>query len=240
MKRCSQCAREYDASMSFCLDDGSELLYGPASKSEQPALSAGVIGGSNAVGEPATALFKSPGFDNSPAAETAILQAPAAAESSHSPRTLRNSHSRFTMPLIALGVLVVVLIGSFFGYRYSVSTTAQIESIAVMPFLNESGNADYEYLSDGMTETLISSLSQLPNLDVKPRSSVFRYKGKETDAQTLGKELHVQAVLNGRVTQRGQDISLYVELVDIERNKTIWSETYNRKQSDLVTLQNDI
>jgi len=67
----------------------------------------------------------------------------------------------------------------------------------VMPFVNGSGNADLEYLSDGLTETLISSLSQLPNLNVKARSSVFRYKGKETNPQTVGKELNVQAVLNG-------------------------------------------
>ena len=90
------------------------------------------------------------------------------------------------------------------GYLYlSRSRTTAIQSIAVMPFVNESGNADVEYLSDGMTETLISSLSQLPNLNVKARSSVFRYKGKETKPQTEGKELNVQAILNGRVAQRG-------------------------------------
>jgi TolB-like protein/Flp pilus assembly protein TadD len=134
---------------------------------------------------------------------------------------------------------VVALTGGFFGYR---SFTAQqtIESIAVLPFVNASGNADVEYLSDGMTETLIGSLSQLPNLNVKPRSSVFRYKGKETNSQTIAKELNVQAILNGRVVQRGQDISLFVELIDISSEKVVWSETYNRKQTDLVTLQTDI
>jgi TolB-like protein len=91
-----------------------------------------------------------------------------------------------------------------------------------------------------MTETLISSLSQLPNLNVKPRSSVFRYKGKETNSQTVAKELNVQAILNGRVVQRGQDISLFVELINISLDKVVWSETYNRKQTDLVTLQSEI
>jgi TolB-like protein/Tfp pilus assembly protein PilF len=109
-----------------------------------------------------------------------------------------------------------------------------------MPFVNESGNADLEYLSDGMTETLISSLSQLPNLGVKPRSSVFRYKGKETNPQTIGKELNVQAILNGRVVQRGQELSLFVELSDISADKVVWSHRYDRQQSDLVTLQSDI
>ncbi len=108
---------------------------------------------------------------------------------------------------VALSVLILAAVG--FGYRYFFSQTPdvkqiekQIESIAVMPFVNESGSADVEYLSDGMTETLISSLSQLPKLNVKARSSVFRYKGRETDAQTVGRELNVQAILNGRIVQR--------------------------------------
>jgi TolB-like protein len=109
-----------------------------------------------------------------------------------------------------------------------------------MPFINASGNSDIEYLSDGMTETLISSLSQLPNLNVKPRSSVFRYKGKETDAQTVARELNVEAILNGRVVQHGQDISLFVELIDGALNKVVWSQQYSRKQTDLVSLQSDV
>ena len=109
-----------------------------------------------------------------------------------------------------------------------------------MPFVNESGNADVEYLSDGMTETLIKSLSQLPNLNVKPRSAVFRYKGKDTDLQTIAKELNVQAILNGRVAQRGDQLTLSLELVDVQKNSVIWTEQYERKQSDLVSLQSEI
>ena len=120
------------------------------------------------------------------------------------------------------------------------SPTKQIESIAVMPFVNDSGNADVEYLSDGMTETLISSLSQLPNLNVKGRSSVFRYKGKGTDANAIGKELNVQAILNGRVLQHGDQLTLSLELIDAQTENVIWSEQYNRKQTDLVSLQSEI
>jgi serine/threonine protein kinase len=141
--------------------------------------------------------------------------------------------------VIALLVLVVGAVGLFL-YLHTRKTAVAIESIAVMPFVNESGNAEVEYLSDGMTETLISSLSQLPNLNVKPRSSVFRYKGKETNPQTIGKELNVQAILNGRVVQRGQELSLFVELIDVALDKVIWSQQYNRKQADLVTLQSEI
>ncbi|CAN5499406.1 hypothetical protein BH20ACI3_BH20ACI3_36060 [soil metagenome] len=133
---------------------------------------------------------------------------------------------------------VVVAASAFVVYSFLARKHQEaIQSIAVMPFVNESGNADAEYLSDGMTETLISSLSQLPNLNVKPRSSVFRYKGKETNPQTIGRELNVQTILNGRVVQRGQDLSLYVELIDVAFEEVVWSQQYKRKQSDLVTLQ---
>ncbi len=142
---------------------------------------------------------------------------------------------------IGLIVLFLALIGVgywLFGNR--AAPAKQIESIAVMPFVNESGNAEVDYLSDGMTETLISSLSQLPNLSVKARSTVFRYKGKTTEARTIGKELNVQAILNGRVVQRGDQLTLSLELVDAITENVIWSQQYNRKQTDLVTLQSEI
>ena len=139
--------------------------------------------------------------------------------------------------------LIVLLAAIGFGIWYFTNFLAnskQIESIAVLPFINESGNVDTEYLSDGMTESLISSLSQLPNLNVKARSSVFRYKGKDTNANTIGKELNVQAILNGRVVQRGQDLILYVELVDAATENSLWKQTYNKTMTNLVALQNDI
>jgi serine/threonine protein kinase len=144
---------------------------------------------------------------------------------------------------LAVGLVVFILASIGLGYWLLGNRTApakQIESIAVMPFVNESGNADVEYLSDGMTETLIGSLSQLPNLSVKARSTVFRYKGKTTEAKTIGKELNVQAILNGRVVQRGGQLTLSLELVDAITENVIWSRQYNRKQTDLVTLQGEI
>jgi len=134
---------------------------------------------------------------------------------------------------------LVVLIATFCGYRYF-SSNKQIESIAVMPFINSSGNADVEYLADGMTETLISTLSQLPNLSVKARSTVFRYKGRATDPKTIGRELNVQAILNGRVVQRGDRLTLSLELIDAQTENVIWSDKYERNQTDLVSLQNEI
>jgi eukaryotic-like serine/threonine-protein kinase len=120
------------------------------------------------------------------------------------------------------------------------TNSAAIKSIAVMPFLNESGNADVEYLSDGMTETLINSLSQIPSLSVKARSSVFRYKGKEVDPKKIGAELNVQAILTGRVVQRGDQLTLNLELIDAQTENVLWGNRYERKFSELVALQSEI
>ncbi|HKZ78935.1 MAG TPA: serine/threonine-protein kinase, partial [Pyrinomonadaceae bacterium] len=115
-----------------------------------------------------------------------------------------------------IGVLLVGVISTvgYFAFVSKGGSAKQISSIAVMPFVNDSGNADVEYLSDGMTETLINSLSQIPNLSVKARSSVFRYKGKEIDPKKVASELGVQAILTGRVIQRGDQLTLSVELID--------------------------
>jgi eukaryotic-like serine/threonine-protein kinase len=146
---------------------------------------------------------------------------------------------KFAAAIVVLVLIVGVAVGLGL-YLRARNTVAAIESIAVMPFVNESGNADVEYLSDGMTETLISSLSNLPNLSVKPRSSVFRYKGKETNPQTIAKELNVQAILNGRVVQRGNEITLYIELIDAQKDTVLWKGDYNRQMSNLVTLQSEV
>ncbi|MDH3530062.1 MAG: tetratricopeptide repeat protein, partial [Acidobacteriota bacterium] len=137
-----------------------------------------------------------------------------------------------------LAVLSVAAIG--IGYWYFSGNTGAIESIAVMPFINESGNKDIEYLSDGMTETLISSLSNIPNLSVKARSTVFFYKGKNVSPKTIGEELNVQAILLGRIVQRGEEIKLSLELVDTQTQDVIWSDQFSRKMSALITLQSEI
>lgn len=225
MKRCPQCGREYDPTMTFCLDDGAELLYGPAALDE-PA-TAVLPGGSSTSESPTRSLERSE-------VEGTKLYGD---RSGSAPKT---ATARAT--LIAGGVMVFLVSALGFGsyWFYGRESSKQIESIAVMPFVNEGGNADVEYLSDGMTETLISSLSKLPNLDVKPRSTVFRYKGKETDPGTIARELNVEGILNGKVTQRGQDISLFVELIDVTQDKVVWSQQYSRQQSDLVDLQSEI
>jgi len=103
-------------------------------------------------------------------------------------------------------------------YWHGKASTSQIESIAVIPFANASGNADADFLSDGLTESLIDSLAHVPQLKVKSRNSVFRYKGKDVDVQKAGKELTVDALLTGRVVQHGDTIQVSADLTSVQDN----------------------
>ncbi|MBK6723098.1 MAG: tetratricopeptide repeat protein [Acidobacteria bacterium] len=143
--------------------------------------------------------------------------------------------------LVAFGFAALILVGGFFGYRYfSSSSSGPINSIAVLPFENRSGNADTDYLSDGLAESLIYKLSQLSGLKVSPTSSVLKYKGSQTDIAAISKELEVDAVMSGRVTQRGDDLTISVELTDARTKKLIWGEQYARKLADLLATQREI
>jgi TolB-like protein/Tfp pilus assembly protein PilF len=226
MKRCPECRRDYyDDSLMYCLDDGGALLEGPAS-----------------MDEPATAILHETAAPGETPTRAQIHMTDHTAVSPTGtgddvPKPRGSNKRLIVVPLLA----ILIVVAGYGGYRYfSTSGLKQIDSIAVMPFVNESGNAELDYLSDGMTEALIGSLSQLPNLNVKARSTVFRYKGKETDAKTIGKDLGVQAVLNGRVVQRADQLSLSLELIDTQTENAIWSDRYDRKSSDLVSLQNEI
>ena len=117
---------------------------------------------------------------------------------------------------------------------------AALDSLAVLPFVNASSDPSAEYLSDGITETLIGRLSQIPNLKVMARSTVFRYKGSNLDPQTLGHDLNVRAVLTGRVLQRGEMLTIRMDLMNVADGTEIWGEQYNRKFSDVLAVQEDI
>ena len=221
MKRCPKCRRDYhDETLLYCLDDGTALLEGPASADEA-----------------ATAILSGPTASSE--APTRRQIAPADAPPANILGGSTTAH-RAAKPLAFLIVTGLLVLGIFLGYRYLTANSKQIESIAVMPFVNESGDPDAEYLSDGMTETLISSLSKLPKLNVKARSSVFRYKGKEIDLPQIARELNVQAILTGRVTQRGDNLTVSLELADTQTENTLWSEKYNRKIADVFAVQEEI
>jgi TolB-like protein/Tfp pilus assembly protein PilF len=147
--------------------------------------------------------------------------------------------SHKAVSLLGLAVVAAVAVGLGF-YWHAANTEKAVGSIAVLPFENKNGDVDSEYLSDGLADTLIYRLSQLPNLKVTPRSLVYRYKGKETDPTAIGKELNVDAIMSGRILQRGDQLTISVELVDIRYNKLIWGEQYDRKLSDLLATQREI
>ncbi|HMD32938.1 MAG TPA: protein kinase, partial [Candidatus Acidoferrales bacterium] len=135
----------------------------------------------------------------------------------------------------------VLVIGAFAAGMYlKGAKTRGIDSIAVLPLENRSSDPDADYISDGITESINNSLARLPSLKVIPHSVAFHYKGKPMDAQKVGEELGVQAVLMGRVGQRGDDLTIGVELDDVRNGKQLWGEQYHRKLADLLAVQNEI
>ena len=186
-------------------------------------------------------LAVSTGSDQT-APETRSGAAAATASAAHTPSSAEFIFSGIKQHKLAVAwalLLIVVGVGLALLLRAR-NTSGAIESIAVLPFENKSGNADEEYLSDGLAESLIYRLSQLPNLKVTPTSVAFRYKGKQVDTIKAGNDLGVSAVLLGRITQRGDNLTISAELVDVRYNKLLWGEQYDRKMSDLLATQREI
>ncbi len=125
-------------------------------------------------------------------------------------------------------------------WRLQSGKAAQIDSIAVLPFANVSGDASTDYLSDGITESLIASLTHVPGLKVKSRNSVFRYKGKDIDTQKAGNDLGVSALVSGRLTPHADNVEVSAELTDVRDNTEIWGQHYNGKSTELIALQQQI
>jgi serine/threonine protein kinase/tetratricopeptide (TPR) repeat protein len=142
--------------------------------------------------------------------------------------------------LASIIVLAVLAVGGVAMAAYLRNTEVAIDSIAVLPFVNQSGDPNTEYLADGLTESIINNLTRLPSLKVIARSSVFRYKGKDADPMKAGGELGVRAVLTGRLLQRGDSLMVSAELVDVRNNKQLWGEQYNRKVADALAVQQEI
>ncbi|HSU24648.1 MAG TPA: tetratricopeptide repeat protein [Pyrinomonadaceae bacterium] len=218
MKRCPECRRDYyDDSLSYCLEDGAVLLSGLP---DEPATA--ILGGDLQSDEPSTRTFdRYVGAHESGQIQTARWPAGRGAA------------------IIAACVLIVLLgIG---GYVYfGRSSTDRIGSIAVLPFENRSGIADTDYLSDGLTDSLIFRFSQLPNLKVSPTSSVMRYKGSTEDIAQIARDLDVAAILSGRLVQVGDSLNISVQLIDARTNKLLWAEQYDRKMADLLATQREI
>jgi len=149
-------------------------------------------------------------------------------------------HKKAFLTFAAAAILILAGLG-YGAYRWlSPGSGSTIDSIAVLPFTNGGGDANTDYLSDGITESLIDSLAHVPQLKVKSRHSVFRYKGKDVDVQKVGNDLGVTALLTGRVTQRGETIQVSAELTNVGDNTQLWGEQYSRKSVDIISLQQQI
>ncbi len=209
----------FDDTLLYCLDDGNTLLEGPATAEQL-------------IGLLPTVEMTS-GSSRLPGDQTAILP--------HGTYPSQ-SYRKFDKRLLAAPLLLAVTIfAGLAAYRYFMTdSSGPIDSIAVLPFQNNSNDAETDYLSDGLAESLIFRLSQLPGLKVSPTSSVIRYKGKETDLAAIASELGVDSVMTGRVVSRGDSLNITVELVDTRNNRSLWGEQYERKMSDLLNTQREI
>jgi serine/threonine protein kinase/tetratricopeptide (TPR) repeat protein len=148
--------------------------------------------------------------------------------------------SRRTMLISAVAFVFVIAVMAVAAFYFGSSGRTRINSVAVLPFSNASGDPSMEYLSDGITEGVIDRLSGLPNVKVISRASAFRYKQRDIEPQKVAKELGVDALVTGRVVQRGDDLSISAELVDAREDKQLWGEQYSRKLADVVSVQQEI
>ncbi|PYS69044.1 MAG: hypothetical protein DMF69_18230 [Acidobacteria bacterium] len=147
-------------------------------------------------------------------------------------------HKEFIIGIAA--VLILVLFLTVYALFFRQRDTTAFDSLAVLPFTNAAGDPQSEYLSDGITESLINSLSQLPDLKVRSRNTVFHYKGQAADAKRIGRELGVRALLSGRVVNNGNELAVSVELIDAQDDSQIWGARYSRKISDIIALPEEI
>src|SRR2546422_2616454 len=140
----------------------------------------------------------------------------------------------------AVALVFAIAVIAVAAFYLGSSGHAPINSVAVLPFSNASGDPNTEYLSDGITEGIIDRLSGLPTLKVISRTSAFRYKRRDIEPQRVARELAVQALVTGRVAQRGDDVSVSAELVDAREDKQLWGEQYSRKLADIASVQQEI
>ena len=155
-------------------------------------------------------------------------------------RTAATLHSKAKTKKVAFGIFAAAAIAALaIGYLKE-SKTGRIDSIAVLPLENRSNDPDVEYISDGITESINDSLARLPSLKVVPHSVAYHYKRDVSDVRKIGDALGVQSILTGRVAQRGNDLTIGVELDDVRNGTQLWGQQYNRKITDLLAVENDI
>ena len=234
MKLCPQCNRvETEDTLTFCRVDGTPLVR------ESGAASGGAgtlrFGSAPATGDTETRILPTGEALDRPTARTTVLESRAASGDTRGLYRPK-SHRGFVTALVAVLALAVAASGYFYLSRGGGAKN----SVAVLPFENASGDQSMEYLSDGISENIINSLSQLSNVRVVARTTMFTFKGKDADPRAVGKQLGVDAVLTGKVVQRGDTLSIQADLLNVSDGSQTWGEQYNRELTDLVALQGEI
>lgn len=153
-------------------------------------------------------------------------------------RWLMRGKTPWLRPIVLIGLAIIIVALAVYFLR--TPSPHAIDAIAVLPFINQSGDPAAEYLADGFTENLINSLSMLPSMKMMSRSSVFRFKGKDITPEKAAKELGVNAVITGRLSQKGEALSISVELLDVRDGSHIWGEQYERRTNQMQAIQSDI
>ena len=238
MKRCPACKRiENDDALAFCRADGTALI----SDSDSVSADAGTkkFGAPPGASEVETSVLPyhatDAGVNRSTGSTTVLIPQQTIGRT----RELsRGSRTKAIVFVVAVVFIAAIAVSAYFFV--SRKNNAAIQSVAVLPFVNTSGDPNLEYLSDGIAESLMNSLSQLPNLKVMSRNTAFRYKGKDQDAGKIGRELNVRAVLTGSLKQVGDQIVISVSLDDALDSRHIWGVQYDRKASDLLAVQSEI
>ncbi|MBI1803428.1 MAG: protein kinase [Ignavibacteriae bacterium] len=141
---------------------------------------------------------------------------------------------------LIIGMISVAVIIGVAALYFLFNKQKAIDSLAILPFEDVSAAPEQEYLADGVTESIINNLTKISSLRVVPRSTVFRFKGKDMDLQDIGSKLKVNAILTGRITHRGQSLEVQVDLIDVDRQSQLWGNRYVSTASDLLTLQESI
>jgi TolB-like protein/Flp pilus assembly protein TadD len=236
MKRCPQCNRiETVDTLAFCRVDGTPLVSQSGSVGED----VGTVrfGSAPVVGETETRILPTGETPVRPTAPTTVLDG---RRTPVGTRGLGEPKHRRGVAIAAAAVILVALAASAYLYLSRGEGAAAKNFIAVLPFQNASGDPNMEYLSDGISENIINSLSQLSNVRVVARTTMFSFKGKDADPRAVGRQLGVDAVLTGKVVQRGDALTIQADLLNVADGTQMWGEQYNRKLTDLMALQGEI
>jgi TolB-like protein/tetratricopeptide (TPR) repeat protein len=239
MKRCPACRRvENDDTLVFCRADGTALIGD--SKSIDGDAGTVKIGSAPVASEVETSVLPQYATDagvRRPTGPTTVLDQQKTISRT---RELARPNRRRVWVLSVGAIVVIAVALSAYLYLSRGKNTTSKNSIAVLPLVNASNDPNTEYLSDGISEALINSLTELQQLRVIARSTAFRYKGRDVDPQTVGRELNVQTVLMGRVRQFGDTLNIQVDLVDASTGAQLWGAEYERKLSDVLSMKQTI